>query len=243
MAHLRCDFRSDVMDMNTSMTVILPEGTKQSEIRVVYLLHGLADNCSGWSRYTSVERYAREHNVALVIPEVQRSFYADMAQGIPYFTFLHEELPKICRNFFNFSEDREKNYIMGLSMGGYGALKCALNTPQRYAGVAAFSAVADLAEFTHTLKNNHAQFQGIFGEDVSLPENCDLIGLAQTVEISALPRMYLACGEEDGLYDANCRLSSLLQQRGADIRFDHWEGNHTWAFWDSAVCKAMNYLL
>lgn len=243
MAHLRCDFRSDVMDMNTSMTVILPEGIQQSEIRVIYLLHGLADNCSGWSRYTSAERYAREHNVALVIPEVQRSFYADMAQGIPYFTFIHEELPKICRNFFHFSQEREKNFIMGLSMGGYGALKCALNTPQRYAGVATFSAVADLSEFIQTLKNNRAQFQAIFGPDVSLPENCDLIHLTNQAKASDLPRVYMACGEQDPLYDANCRLSSLLEAQGADVRFDHWEGNHNWVFWDAAVCKAMDHLL
>mgnify|MGYP002545192009 CR=1 FL=1 len=62
MAHLRCDFRSDAMGMNTSMTVILPEKTDLSQVPVVYLLHGLEDNCTGWVRYTSVERYAREKN-------------------------------------------------------------------------------------------------------------------------------------------------------------------------------------
>ena len=62
MAHLRCDFRSDAMGMNTSMTVILPEKTDLSQVPVVYLLHGLEDNCTGWARYTSVERYAREKN-------------------------------------------------------------------------------------------------------------------------------------------------------------------------------------
>lgn len=243
MAHLRCDFRSNVMDMITSMTVILPEGVKQSEVQVVYLLHGLADNCSGWSRYTSVERYAREHNVALVIPEVQRSFYADMEQGIPYFTYIHDELPKICRNFFGFSEAREKNYIMGLSMGGYGALKCALTSPERYAGVATFSAVADIREFVNTLGNNKKQFQAIFGQALEIPEACDLMALARNADIATLPRIYMACGEQDALYDANTRLSALLQERGADIRFEHWTGNHDWVFWDTAACRAMNDLL
>ena len=243
MAHLRCDFRSNVMDMITSMTVILPESVPQSQIRVVYLLHGLADNCSGWSRYTSVERYAREHNVALVIPEVQRSFYADMDQGIPYFTYIHEELPKICRNFFGFSEEREKNYIMGLSMGGYGAMKCALNTPERYAGVATFSAVADIEEFVKTLASNKKQFQAVFGQELEIPEDCNLVHLAGQAEIAALPGIYMACGEQDALYAANTRLASLFQQRGADIRYEHWEGIHNWDFWDTAVCKAMNNLL
>lgn len=243
MAHLRCDFRSNAMEMNTSMTVILPEGVKQSDVRVVYLLHGLEDNCTGWSRYTSVERYAREHNVALVIPEVQRSFYADMDQGLRYFTFVHDELPQICGNFFGFSREREKNYIMGLSMGGYGALKCALNTPERYAGVAAFSSVADIQEFIDRFLANKSQFQAIFGQNMVLPANCDLVAMAQKANPMELPRIYMACGEQDGLFDANVRLSEIFQKQGADICFEHWEGSHSWTFWDVAVCKAMNHLL
>lgn len=165
MAHLRCDFRSDAMGMNTSMTVILPEKTDLSQVPVVYLLHGLEDNCTGWARYTSVERYAREKNAALVMPEVQRSFYADMDRGLPYFTFIHDELPEICRGFFGFSAKREKNYLMGLSMGGYGTLKCVLQTPERYAGAAAFSAVADIEEFVAVqTPAEKRELQAVFGQ-------------------------------------------------------------------------------
>jgi S-formylglutathione hydrolase FrmB len=64
-------------------------------VKVVYLLHGLTDNCTGWTRYSSCERYARERGVALVIPEVQRSFYIDGVYGLKYFTYVAEELPKM----------------------------------------------------------------------------------------------------------------------------------------------------
>ena len=107
MAHIRCDFRSETLDMGTSMTAFLPEGMDCSKARVVYLLHGLADNCTGWARYTSVERYARRYNVAVIIPEVQRSFYADMKQGLPYFSFVSKELPRICSNMFGLSQGVE----------------------------------------------------------------------------------------------------------------------------------------
>lgn len=244
MAHLRCDFRSEAMDMNTSMTVILPEGVKQSEVPVVYLLHGLADNCTGWSRYTSVERYAREKGAALVIPEVQRSFYADMEQGISYFTFIHDELPEICRNFFGFSPAREKNYLMGLSMGGYGTLKCVLRSPERYAGAAAFSAVADIAQYAAAQSGaQKKQFQAIFGQALEIPGGSDLFALAGKADPAKLPKLYLACGEQDALFDANVRFAERLREKGADIRFEHWQGIHNWVFWDAAVSKAMEYLL
>lgn len=244
MAHLRCDFRSDAMAMNTSMTVILPEKTDLSQVPVVYLLHGLEDNCTGWTRYTSVERYAREKGAALVIPEVQRSFYTDMEQGIPYFTFIHDELPEICRGFFGFSARREKNYMMGLSMGGYGTLKCVLQTPERYAGAATFSAVADIEKFAAGQTAAEKQeLQAVFGQSLKIPADCNLLTLAEKADASGLPKLYMACGEQDGLYAANVRLTDKLTALGADIRFEHWEGIHNWVFWDAAVRKALDYLL
>ncbi len=244
MAHLRCDFRSDVMEMNTSMTVILPEKTDLSQVPVVYLLHGLEDNCTGWVRYTSVERYAREKNVSLVIPEVQRSFYADMSQGVAYYTFIHEELPELCRGFFGFSDRREKNFIMGLSMGGYGTLKCVLQTPERYAGAAAFSAVADIEEFVAgQTAAEKKELQAVFGQDLKIPADCNLLKLAEKADATQLPKLYMACGEQDALYAANVRLANKLTALGTDIRFEHWDGIHDWAFWDTAVRKALNHLL
>lgn len=244
MAHLRCDFRSDAMGMNTSMTVILPEKTDLSQVPVVYLLHGLEDNCTGWARYTSVERYAREKNATLVMPEVQRSFYADMDRGISYFTFIHDELPEICRGFFGFSAKREKNYLMGLSMGGYGTLKCVLQTPERYAGAAAFSAVADIEEFVAVqIPAEKRELQAVFGQSLEIPADCNLLTLAEKADAARLPKLYMACGEQDALYAANVRLADKLTALGADIRFEHWTGIHNWEFWDAAVRKALDHLL
>ncbi len=244
MAHLRCDFRSEELDMNTSMTVVLPEGVELSSVPVVYLFHGLCDNCTGWSRYTSVERYARKYNAALIIPEVQRSFYTDMAFGLNYFTFIHDELPQICRRFFSLPSAREYNYVMGLSMGGYAALKCALNTPERYAGCAAFSAVTDIRQrFEASHGRARLEYEAIFGKDPVFPENTDLFAMAKKADAASLPRLYMAAGEQDELFPQSERFVGLMREKGADIRYEHWEGIHNWDFWDPAVCKALDYML
>ena len=243
MAHLRCDFRSEALDMNTSMTVVLPEGVELSTVRVVYLFHGLCDNCSGWSRYTSVERYARKYNVALVIPEVQRSFYTDMAFGLGYFEFIHDELPRLCHGFFNLPLDREHSYVVGLSMGGYAALKCTFNTPERYAGCATFSAVTDIKQRVAASEGRaRLEYEAIFGKELTVPENCDILAMAEKADVSLLPRFYTAVGEQDELYSQNERFAALMQDKGADLRWEHWEGIHNWDFWDVAVCRAFDHL-
>ncbi len=244
MAYLRCDFHSNRLGMQTSFIALLPETGVPAEAPVVYLLHGLTDNCTGWTRYTSVERYARERGAAVIMPEVQRSFYTDMAQGPQYLRFVREELPRFCQRTFGLSAAREKNYVMGLSMGGYGALKCVLTAPQQYAGCAAFSSVTDVAarnRQAHLLSDG--EFAATFGRPGRLSERDDLFILAEDADVAALPPIYMTCGEQDQLFMDNRRFAAALSARGAEITFEHWPGEHSWALWDRSIEQAMKGFL
>lgn len=81
MAFFRCDVMSESLGMATSVLVTMPDTGDLAAAPVVYLLHGLTDNCTGWLRYTQAEHLARTHGAILIVPEVQRSFYTDMACG------------------------------------------------------------------------------------------------------------------------------------------------------------------
>lgn len=244
MAYIRCDFSSECLMMSTSFIALLPEQLTLSEVPVVYLLHGLTDNCTGWSRYTAVERYAREHGAAVIMPEVQRSYYTDMVEGVDYYTYIQEELPALCRRMFGLSAQREKNYIMGLSMGGYGALKCALNAPERYTGCASFSAVADFrARIQQVEAAERAELQAILGPSLVIPEGGDLFSLVRKAAPEQLPRFFMTCGDQDGFLNANRRLAALMESRGCRVSFEHWDDGHTWTFWDRSIERAMAALL
>ena len=104
MALLRCDFYSEVLGMGTSMTVILPQqtvgqigmtGTARPEPPTLYLLHGRSDDDTTWMRRTSIERYVAPLGLAVVMPQVHRSFYADEAYGNRYWTFRHRPAPPV----------------------------------------------------------------------------------------------------------------------------------------------------
>lgn len=242
MALIRVEYFSKVLEMNTSFQVFLPDEGELSEAKVVYLLHGLTDNCTAWTRYSSCERYARERGVALVLPEVQRSFYIDGVYGLNYFTYVSEELPRACHRMFGLSLDREKSYIMGLSMGGYGALKCALTYPDRYAGCGSFSGVTDLAKYRNApaVSLREREFTALLGIAQEVGEENDLAALARKAE--NVPPIYLSCGEQDRHYEANCAFAELLQERGIRHKYDHRTGDHTWAFWDQSIQDCFAYL-
>ena len=137
------------------MTVLLPQQTatqigmaghhSAGSPPVLYLLHGLSDDDTIWLRRTSIERYVAPLGLAVVMPQVHRSYYTDEAYGGRYWTFLSEELPQLVDTFFRLSTDRRDTFVAGLSMGGYGAIKWALRQPHRFAAAASLSGVLDVA--------------------------------------------------------------------------------------------------
>ncbi len=147
MAFFNGYIRSHTLGMDTGLTVVLPfdrAAVPEAECPAIYLLHGHGENADVWTRMTSAERYANAYGVALVMPEVQRSFYTDMAMGLSYFTYVTEELPAACQRLFH-QQPQENRFVAGLSMGGYGALKLGLRRPDLFAGCAGFSGCLDIS--------------------------------------------------------------------------------------------------
>ncbi len=244
MAFFRGDFFSKELEMNTGVNVIIPDCENNNELNVLYLLHGLSDNCTGWTRLTSVERYANEHKVAVIMPEVQRSYYIDMKYGMKYFSYVSDELIKFAGAMFNLPTAREKTYIAGLSMGGYGAMKCALAKPEKYIACAAFSAVCDIE---NTIEErmpaaNLTELYAILGSDLHIENKDNLLYLADKCNSGGVkPRLLMTCGTSDMLYPQNIKLKNHMQSLDIDYTFKEWEGDHTWDFWDTSLKLALEF--
>lgn len=64
---LRGSLRSQVLDMDTGITIITPEPPK-----VAYLFHGLNSGHDSWSEKSMLPAYSKYYNVVFVMPEVLR---------------------------------------------------------------------------------------------------------------------------------------------------------------------------
>lgn len=252
MALITCRFYSDVLQLSTSMTVLLPqETTTQIGLKgrsgsgahpTLYLLHGLSDDDSIWLRRTSIERYVSGLGLAVVMPQVHRSFYTDMAYGGRYWTFVSEELPRLARSFFPLSEAREDNFVAGLSMGGYGAFKLALRHPDRFAAAASLSGALNVAG---GLRERFPEdYERIFGGREVAGSDDDLLELLarRSGEAGAKPMLYQCCGTEDFLYDDNRRFADAVRGTGFDHTYEEGPGGHTWDYWDAQIRRVLAWL-
>lgn len=246
MALIHCQFFSKVLKVATAMDVILPEPPQAGRrYPVLYLLHGLSDDQTIWQRRTSIERYVQCMELAVVMPAVQRSFYADMACGYRYWTFISEELPALAQAFFPLSAAREETFVAGLSMGGYGAFKLALTYPERYAAAASLSGALDILSVVRMEDESwRAEVQLMFGDlDRLAGSPNDLFHLArQAPGALARPRLYQCCGTEDFLYPDNLRFKELALSLGLDLTYEEGPGEHEWAYWDQQIQRVLAWL-
>lgn len=257
MAFMELHFFSDVLGRAVSACVILPErsvsligmeqgGSEESCCPTLWLLHGLSDDHTIWMRRSSIERYAAENGIAVVMPDGERSWYSDMANGGgDFFTYLTEELPAKCRSIYRcMRPGREWNMIAGLSMGGYGALKAAYTCPERYGAVTGLSSALLAESYRRDPAAANARFAPVFGQIDDFersPQN--VFYLAKRHAPAELPPTYLWCGEQDGLLGGTLALGEYLASVGVPHLLTHSEGDHSWRYWDENIARAIPWML
>jgi len=251
------NFFSETLGLLSSMYVLLPQrplaeaqNKSRKKLRTLYLLHGHSDDHTAWQRWTSIERYVEGLNLAVVMPAVHLSFYNDMAHGGKYWQFISEEVPMLVRDMYSLSSKREDNFVAGLSMGGYGAFKLALNYPERFAAAASLSGAVDLSEVVRVKKedpDNKAwieEMRTVFGDLSKVPgSKHDLFALAKkAVKAPVKPRLYQCCGTEDDLHPDNVRFRDAVRRLPLDLTYEEGPGEHNWAYWDKMIQHVLAWM-
>lgn len=246
MAFIQCDFNSEVLGISVSLNAIIPQSSpavKNRKYPVLYLLHGLSDDHTIWMRRTAIERHVEGMGLAVIMPSVNRSFYADMKYGYKYWTFISEELPAFVQSIFPISDKREDTFATGLSMGGYGAMKLALNYPEKFAAAASLSGALDNV---YSVDNKQfPDYEIIFGENAKIKgTNCDLFYLAEKVAASKEPKpmLFQCCGTEDFLYEDNIRFRDFCRKLPLEYTYEEEPGDHNWGYWDMKIQSVLKWL-
>ena len=252
---------SKCLRLDTNIGIVLPHDSRKSrgverfhegvvykeKPKTLILLHGLSDNWSAWAHRTSILRYAEDYCIAVLMPEVQRSFYRNMCYGLDYFSYIADELPILAQSMFNISIEPDDLMVAGLSMGGYGALLCGLTNPERFSYVGSFSGVCDIASFINdTTEEEEPGWSkdklSIFGKDYDCLPSMDINQLIGKVSGKS-PKFYITCGLQDTLRSQSLQLQEILKRKQFSIKYEEWPGAHSWEFWDISIQKMLEYSL
>lgn len=244
---MQVDYHSDTLCRGTQLELLLPnEPAPEAGFPVLWLLHGMTDDQSKWLRCTGIERYAQARGMAVVMPCGYLGWYADTEAGERYFEYVSLELPDFCRRMLpQLSRRRQDNFIAGNSMGGYGALRCALTHPESFCAAGALSGALDAAALPSLVPPlAGADFwRDIFGPEEAIPgSGHDLFAAARHCA-APRPRIWMWCGTEDFLYTHSLRMRDHLRQLGYELCYSESPGDHQWAYWDREIAHAMDWFM
>jgi S-formylglutathione hydrolase len=187
----------DSRTCNTTMrcAVYEPPQARHHAVPVLYYLAGLTCNEETFTIKAGAQRLAAQYGLLLVAPDtsprqrlpgddaswdfgIGAGFYVDATQ-VPWqahyrmYSYVTAELPELING--HFPVDSQRQSIMGHSMGGHGALVCALRNPGRYRSVSAFAPICAPAQVPWGEK----AFSGYLGNDRAAWREYDATALVE----------------------------------------------------------------
>lgn len=245
-------FFSTALKRQMPYRVFLPAGlTPDKKLPTVYLLHGGNGEFRDWSNYSDVSQYAgfaRSGGLILVMPEGAFSYYqnAVLKPEDRYEDYLANDLISDVENRFPAAKGRENRAIIGISMGGFAAIKLALSRPQLFFFVGALSPSIDVLHRRFSVKRigEWWRIRAIFGPmGSSSRQSMDPFLLIQSADPAATPYIYLGAGEREPLLEPNRRFAGRLKERHFAYEFHIKPGGHDWGEWDAQIPGCFESLL
>lgn len=233
-------FHSKSLERDMQYRVIMPFAIQSAvKLPVVYLLHGGGGGFRDWSNYSDVSRFA-ERNLILVMPEGGDSYYTNSAERPQdrYEDYIVHDLITDVEARFPVAQGRQNRAAIGVSMGGFGAVKLGLRHPDLFYFAGGLSSAIDVPSRPFSIKriSQWRHHSSIFGawKSQSRREN-DPFVIARSADPAKAPYFYLSCGDREGLLHANKAFVALLAERGFHHEFHVAPGGHDWEQWDKRL--------
>jgi enterochelin esterase-like enzyme len=172
----------------------------------------------------------------IVIPDVRFSnFYRVNTRRFPfpnYLTLLPVEVAGVVSEHYGIPMERERWAIGGFSFGGYLSLDVGRHYPGRFASVSVISGFAD-SSWT------------FWPAEVSNQGPLDALGRGKYTVVAPgpAPRLFLACGTNDGMLGQMTVLHETLERLGIPSDWSTAPGGHTWAYWSSVLQPMLRFHL
>lgn len=256
MAYLTIKLFANSLRRYTSFEMFLPNDYRRDQpceiptepMRTLFLLHGYTGCAGNWVP----EHLAAKYNIAIVMPSGENAFWLDgLSTGHQYCTFVGEELPEYVQRTFGLQIDAAHTGILGMSMGGFGALHTGLAYPEKFGKIGAMSSaliVHEVAQMKPGQGNpvaNYDYYRECFGEPAQLLQsrnNPERLVDDILRSKAAMPGIYMCCGTEDFLLEPNRAFHSFLNSRNVAHEYHESAGNHDMMFWNEYTAKILQWM-
>jgi S-formylglutathione hydrolase FrmB len=240
---------SKILANDVAYCAFLPPGydaDKSRQYPILYFLHGLGENAQillnsgGWNLIQDLWQQKDIGDFVIVTPSADRSFYINSLNGrVRYQDFFIKEFIPYIEKQYRIEANRRDRGIMGISMGGYGALRLAMLFPDLFGSVSAHSpALIEKLPATQGQSPQAENLARLVGKAFGVPFNrafWDRNNPFTLVRDGARPanlKVYFDCGTEDQFgFDVGAEaFDKLLDTKNIPHEFHLYPGGHDWSY-------------
>ena len=248
---------SDKLHCGQKYNVYLPDGYRDGEsYPVIYLLHGLYGDYSNWVNVGRMKEVADEliasgelRPVVIVMPNAGASDVHGYQNGYfnvedwPYEDFFFQEFLPAVETRFHCGGAKGLRAIMGLSMGGGGAIVYAQRHPGLFSSAYGMSAWLDHKDRDIRGKDHPGSKLSLTDRSVREHSALDFVDHADQATIGQLKSVawFLDCGDDDHLLQLSEELHLKMKKAGIPCELRVRNGGHTWEYWHTALRTALPF--
>lgn len=252
------NMKSEILKMERKYAVYLPPDYQTSErsYPVLYLLHGMGDDQTGWIQFGEVLRITDKAikdgtatPMIIIMPDANTKkvgYFNSIEGDWNYEDFFFEELMPHVEQKFRIRSERRYRAIAGLSMGGGGSFMYALHHPELFSSACPLSAYVgplSVDELKFRIKrndvniNDETKIQSYFEyhNAISLIENMDVKKLKSV-------KWFIDCGDDDFLFEGNSLVHIAMKKKKIPHEYRVRDGAHSWTYWRASLPVVLSFV-
>lgn len=235
--------KSPALNRRADISLYVPPGFATTPLPLVTLLHGVYGSHWAWlfkggAHHVLQRLIEQEHLPPMALAMPSDGLWGDGSgylhhSDANYREWIVNEVPAAAA-LVNANVQDTLQFICGLSMGGYGAMRLGALHAQRYAAISAHSSVTDAADLQHFILEGSGPFD--------LRET-DPLAVIDCIKENAhrLPALRFDCGLEDPLLDANRKLHHDLEEAAIPHHYQEYSGAHSWDYWNDHLADSLRF--
>lgn len=249
---------SEILGMDRKYAVYLPPDYEASQrsYPVLYLLHGAGDDHTGWVQKGEIKQImdkalnqGKSTAMIVVMPDAQtgqRGYFNSPDGTWQYEDFFFEEFMPFIESTCRIRTEKRYRAIAGLSMGGGGTFRYAMERPDLFDSACPMSAstgpvrledvdryFARRGETNPSMEEKEKYFRE--RSVVAQIEDGDVEKLRSV-------RWYIDCGDDDFLYEGNALVHIAMRKKEIPHEYRVRDGAHNWKYWRESLVDVLQFI-
>ncbi|SFS39121.1 alpha/beta hydrolase [Lutibacter maritimus] len=250
--------KSTILKSERKFAVYLPPDyeTSQRNYPVLYLLHGMGDDQTGWVQFGEVLSIVDNEikkgtatPMIIIMPDANTNkigYFNTIESDWNYENFFFEELMPYVEKTYRIKSEKRFRAIAGLSMGGGGSFMYAMHHPELFSSACPLSAYIgplSVEDFKIQLQRmnskitDETKIQSYF-------ENHNAISLIEKTDVAKLKsvRWFIDCGDDDFLYEGNSLVHIAMRKKEIPHEYRVRNGGHSWTYWRESLPEVLKFV-